>query len=214
MNEHALTLNSNQLCQVRALLYGTKTQHRLPIVPQPPNDEVVGPEWFEPAVEDRDGYLRAGKPIFGIWDRHGEFGLKCPWQVGDRLWVREAWMEADDRQAWDIPGSGRNSIVYRADVKGCDTSGWGWKPSIFMPREASRITLEITGIRAERIKEITREDIIAEGISPRPLHIPKEQDVLLRSDFRLLWDSINEKRGFGWDANPLVWVLSLRRIEP
>lgn len=89
-----------------------------------------------------------------------------------------------------------------------------WRPSIFMPRWASRITLEITDVRVERVQDISEEDAIAEGCL-----LPKGYEELCklagghRAVFRDLWDSINAKRGFGWDSNPLVWVISFKLIE-
>ena len=75
-----------------------------------------------------------------------------------------------------------------------------------MPRFASRITLEVTEVRVERLQEITEADAWAEGIAAhvvRPIH-----------DYAALWDSLNAKRGFGWDTNPWVWVVSFRRLTP
>lgn len=92
---------------------------------------------------------------------------------------------------------------------------WTWNPSIFMPRWASRITLEITDVRVERVQEITEEDARAEGF-------PGERwatghgdysEIAPSEQFRELWDKLNASRGFGWDANPWVWVIEFKRIE-
>jgi hypothetical protein len=78
-----------------------------------------------------------------------------------------------------------------------------------MPRWASRITLDLTDVRVERVQDISEEDARAEGASyGRPPYQSSE-----REWFSLLWDSINAKRGYGWDVNPWVWVLSFRRVE-
>ena len=82
-----------------------------------------------------------------------------------------------------------------------------------MPRWASRIDLEITDIRVERVQEITEEDAMAEGVWGKDEPYQGVGD--LPSDrFRDLWDSINAKRGYGWDIKPWVWVISFRRIKP
>lgn len=107
-----------------------------------------------------------------------------------------------------------------------------WRPSIHMPRWASRIQLEIVSVRADRLQEISRDDAFCEGISPinpyktdpdlppgLPAVFPDYQDKRnwfmadpVRS-FQSLWDSINAGRGFGWDTNPWVWVIEFRRIK-
>jgi hypothetical protein len=129
----------------------------------------------------------------------------CPYgQPGDRLWVRETFRVIDGQT------QPRIAIDYRADPedKWCrigDFLGDGkkWRPSIHMPRWASRILLEITNVRVERVQEISVADAKAEGVC----------GLSARAEFLMLWDSINAKRGFGWDANPWVWVIEFRRTE-
>jgi hypothetical protein len=113
-------------------------------------------------------------------------------QPGDRLWVRETFSEAEPC-GW----------IYRAD---CD-AGKTWKPSIFMPRAASRITLEIARVRVERLHEIEELDARLEGVEPFA-----PDDGRYRDGFQELWDSINEARGFGWDKNPWVWVIEFKKL--
>ena len=93
------------------------------------------------------------------------------------------------------------SLQYRADeeMKG------PWRPSIFMPRWASRILLEITGVRVERVQDIALNDAKAEGVDMYSAQFPVE--------FKGLWDSLNAKRGYGWDVNPWVWVVEFKRVE-
>jgi hypothetical protein len=121
----------------------------------------------------------------------------CPYgQPGDRLWVRETHNTCGEKP------------FYRAD--GEMPLEWKWSPSVFMPRWASRITLEITAVWVERLKDITIEDAQAEGITP----LGTEGDSRRwRAGFRELWDSLNAKRGYGWDANPWVWVISFKRVK-
>jgi hypothetical protein len=145
---------------------------------------------------------------------------RCPYGVpGDRLWVREThgdctpgadaltgttwerpWYRAD-ADAYGLLGHDGEGPVYVEDVK--------WCPSIHMPRSLSRITLEITGVRVERLQEISAEDARAEGCNTP--HVPGSGTVLSRqTEFMLLWESINGPRS--WDANPWVWVVEFRRI--
>lgn len=130
---------------------------------------------------------------------------------GDRLWVRETWCHTD----WTPGDSGRRAgldgfiAAYRADYAGRTfPAPWQpeWKPSIHMPRWASRITLEVTGIRVERLQAITTEDIQAEGLGDA--YKAPEQ---MRAMWVHLWDGINGKRA-PWADNPFVWVVSFKRI--
>ena len=119
---------------------------------------------------------------------------KCKYKPGDRIWVRETW-----RTQTSMSGDFRG-YYYKAD----DASNYKWNPSIYMPRVASRITLEIVDVRIERVQEISPADIKREGIDP---------DDSLIIAFSILWDSLNKKRGFPWDDDPWVWVISFKRIK-
>jgi hypothetical protein len=150
--------------------------------------------------------------------------VACPYgQPGDRLWVREA-----------FAGGGHGQrVVYRADEP--SYPAYRWRPSIHMPRCASRITLEITGVRVERLNDISEADAISEGIKAlskdggRTIKygIP-DRDGLPGNDddgwhwrnwmpdatlaYRQLWNQINGHDS--WDANPWVWVLEFRKVTP
>lgn len=185
---------------VRAILEGRKTMTRK-VVKLPLSPNHLG-QW-EPTtiggtgITDSRGYV---VPEMGvIWHTRTGQVIGCPYgQPGDNLWVRETW--ADLRPY--------NGIAYRADVSktGIITK---WKPSIFMPRWASRITLEITGVRVERVQEIGYEDILREGIRMNNPHIIYSG---YQESFKQLWDSINGKK-YPWVSNPWVWVISFKRIE-
>jgi hypothetical protein len=150
---------------------------------------------------------------------------------GDRLWVRETWGYPDSNVS---PGRDADYVSFRADEQtwwkncsppysGSSCSGYippkKWRPSIFMPRWASRITLEIVNIRVERIQSISGQDCFREGIDGKFLAYPEaSQEALLelatsqiRDRFMLLWDSINAARGFGWEVNPWVWVIEFHK---
>ena len=139
-------------------------------------------------------------------------GFPCPYgQVGDRLWVRETWYYygGDEYMYQQNP----KDVLYKSGHIADPETGMvfipKWRPSIFMPRWASRITLEITEVRVERVQEITEEDAIKEGISPE--EHPFDAPPAMR--FAILWDSINAKRGYSWESNCWVWVLSFRRLN-
>lgn len=138
------------------------------------------------------------------------FVLKCPYGgVGDRLWVRETTL-------WDFHGFHSYWADYirygLTDILAGEKEGRYWKkPSIHMPRFLSRILLEITEVRAERLQEISLEDIKAEGIEVSIGVSPTWDNYIKR--FKELWDSLNAKRGYGWETNPWVWVISFRLLE-
>lgn len=144
--------------------------------------------------------------------------LACPYgQPGDRLWVRETFSAHGA-----FGDAGR--IKYRADFDdGKEPHGLHWKPSIFCTRKASRITLEVASVRVERLKCISEENAKAEGAlfhDGRPIgHHGWRHDVnhsyvyeSARESYMHLWQSIN---GAGsWAANPWVWVIEFRRVQP
>jgi hypothetical protein len=125
---------------------------------------------------------------------------------------------------------GIHTIRYRADVKQDEPvkdRGFKWRPSIHMPHWASRITLKVTNVRAEHIHDISESDAIAEGVetahgfndSLRYVSYPNPRDPDVsclepdaQTPFSFRWDALNEKRGYGWDANPWVWVLTFRLV--
>lgn len=165
------------------------------------------------SVKDCNDELLGVKP--------GEFRFLCPYgEVGDRLWVRETWAygcpeDVPDKIAVyraDLDGEGR--FQERLAARGSISYGYNrWRPSIHMPRWASRITLEITKVRVERVQQITDENAIAEGV-PRENHAETGY-YGPRTHFKHLWDSINGKRDGGkyaWEKNPWVWVLEFKRI--
>ena len=169
---------------VTAILAGKKTQTRRIIKPQPENNVNFG-------YSNNMAY----------WQPRN---IKCPYgKIGDKLWVREnfyvlphIWAQHHNEQP----------VHYSADVVNKQhIEDYVQKPSIHMPRWASRITLEITNIRVERIQDISEDDAKAEGI---------RYDVNgFRYEFKHLWDSINKKRGFGWNKNPWVWVIEFKKLN-
>lgn len=203
---------------VRAILEGRKTQTRRIIKPQPTPCKVCHPMERDIAKRDRldaeqgweyahDNklYHCAESTFKEVYTDFSPYG-----QQGDRLWVRETW-------AKDIPGC-PNGVTYRADH--LDPLGDGpakpitWKPSIHMPRIASRITLEITRVRVEQLRSITEADAKAEGVD---IDVQKAGgrvgDGYYCARFPMIWDFINAKRG-AWTSNPWVWVVEFKRVAP
>jgi len=150
--------------------------------------------------------------------------IKAPWEVGDRLWVRETFCHKIDSITAKVS---ETEFWYRAttpDVMKVDGDGAielakggyeasPWKPSILMPRSASRITLEVIGKRQERLQEIKNEDAKAEGVIPMTCCLPGAAHYI--RPFRDIWDSINGKKpNCSWDYNPLVWVTEFKVVKP
>lgn len=232
---------------VRAILEGRKTQTRRVIKPQPESyvhhldcwNKEKG-EWIKTS--------RSGKVM--IFQKPNI--IKCPWQVGQELWVRETWKpgawEEDGRVAIDYKASPEltntpwiyypeesfedNFIKWTDELlsKGLITDKNGrfnwepgksplkWRPSIFMPRWASRIQLLIKNIRVERVQDISGEEARKEGIENQSDLLC---NTLAQEWFQNLWDSINANRKdkdgnilpYSWNHNPLVWCISFERIK-
>lgn len=133
---------------------------------------------------------------------------------GDRLWVRETWT-AVDRRGFGARSSrlvdDDDEIRFRADDGATPGEGGCWIPSIYLPRWASRLTLEVTAARIERLNDITEADAKAEGVSLSPSTFIAASRTPYRVGFVKLWDSINGDRA-PWESNPFVWVVSFRRL--
>lgn len=236
MNEKPIIFNSDM---VRAILENNKTQTRRVMRPQP--TEVLNSGWGH--GWDWKGYT-AKDQAFPAWIRG-----RCPYgQPGDRLWVRETWQllmphtvsfgpgeddwdseaEESDFIPTELPITG--TLCYKADDE--NQCKW-WRPSIYMPRWASRITLEITNVRVERVLYISRDDAFREGVEHiDPYKLPGMQNIGVPlpaafrdyqdanncffanpvASFLSLWDSINAGRGFPAQENPYVWVIEFRRV--
>lgn len=210
---------------VRAILEGRKSKTRRIMKPQP--SELFHPskcERYYPSITDKNGECAPGREIFGCYDINGEDeGYKCKWEPGDHLWVRETWAPHD---AEAIESKDSSMIYYRADDYTKHQSDGPWKPSIFMPRWASRITLEITNIRVERLQEISGADAVAEGIyqftggslagmqevntwdGRNYFYDPETRAEV--TEYWGLWESINGPGS--WEANPYVWVIEFKRL--
>lgn len=194
MKERPIIFSSKM---VKAIREGRKTQTRRPLSKQPHG-------------------LGSWVKQLSIWlfpHIAPHIKIKCPFgQVGDRLWVRETWIAGvslrDDKtvECAAVPDIKCNKLVMKKGYE--DTENWArlWKvkPSIHMPRWASRITLEITDIRVERLQEISEIDIKEEGVDVRC-----DKSYTLFPD---LWDSIYSKK-YPWSSNPWVWVVEFKKLQ-
>ena len=189
---------------VRAILDGRKTQTRRVVKSQPRDGwaPIVGP--YHPTVTDKDGVQQPGPLVYGASDE--DEGRKCLYgHPGDRLWVRETWRLGDHNDA------AAGCVHYRADQDEPAAPGQ-WKPSIHMPRWASRLTLEVKAVRVGRLQEISEADAKAEGMTAKHMQLGTKS---CHSAFVDLWDDINSKRpGCSWSDNPWVWVVELERVTP
>ena len=177
---------------VRALLDGRKTMTRRVIKPQPRDPQMFGGDWFDMAVERSRAHDDGETPI-------------TKYTVGDRLWVREAWKPHslyDHMKPRDIPAT---KVFYLAD-DGYSPSGSRGRPSMFMPRWASRLTLTVTGVKVERLRDISEKDARAEGVESRVPMGRVDLNYAWRQCFRELWLSINGPGS--WEANPWVRAVS------
>ena len=196
---------------VRAILEGRKTVTRRVVKPQPAND------WRFTGGYGRITSKHPHKDKFGVFIRRGEHTdftevdiIPCPYgQPGDHLWVRETCF---------INGPSKGSeVIYKADPlpnwEGEETD-IRWRPSIHMPRWASRIQLEITSVRVERLQDISEEQAKAEGATCELAEIDSVRlgaASTYRAGFQRLWQSINGPGS--WNANPWVWAVEFRRIN-
>jgi len=194
---------------VKAILEGTKTQTRR-IIKTPPCE-----------IHEHGKTVTVTRPR----EYKNEYARLCPYapyNVGDILWVRETFAHGN-------PGE----YIYKADPMFDDCGpgdiGWGWKPSIHLPREAARLFLEVKSVRVERLLDINEANAKAEGIKrkydgclahkngkpgPTPENCPIGCSCLNHRElFFKLWDTLNAKRGYPWDSNPWVWVYEFMRVE-
>jgi hypothetical protein len=195
---------------VQAILENRKTITRRIIKKQP--DTRHGRFDFE------NGCLKESSMVSGCWDVWRK--QYCPYgQVGDHLWVRENFIldvAFDDLSPAMVHET--KEILYTADNVPFDYWHGKNRPSIFMPRWASRILLEITGVKVERLNDISEEDAKAEGAQPSVYSWPDgtssasamDCNGLHRNGFRNLWESINGNGS--WWLNPYVWAIEFRRI--
>jgi hypothetical protein len=202
---------------VRAILEGRKSQTRRVVKVRGVSDDVA--MWLHYMARAVDMECPYGKP-------------------GDRLWVRETWRTEELESGLDGVRYAADDFFLPIENTMAASEAWGdahfnkhgksygmaWRPSIYMPRWASRIMLEVVKVRVERVQEITRDDAKAEGVSKiwawnaernakHPEHFRRGVFNPYVANYSVLWDEINAKRGFGWDVNPWVWVVEFKQVN-
>lgn len=180
---------------VRAILDGRKTCTRRLVKFLPGENS----QWT--------GYIKDGLMLYN--GRNEPCIRKAPYQLGDILYVRETWM--------DYAGL----TMYKADcdkykLESLNFAGFGWHPSIHMPKEAARIWLKVVDVRVERLQEITAESALAEG-TDKYIHLNgKFDENAILTSFMGIWNSIiknSDLDRYGWNANPWVWVIEFEQCE-
>ncbi|PQK86787.1 hypothetical protein [Pantoea ananatis] len=229
MRERPILLNAEM---VRAVLNGRKTQTRRVIQSLAKSMQANGQkviDYREPGDKWYGDHVFSMRNQSGTWCDYTkeQFLAKCPFgAVGDRLWVRETWARYNiDQDTHDI--------AYRATTPEDWPKEGRWRPSIHMPRWASRLTLEITGVRVERLNSVNEHDAIAEGLAEiskdgqtYKYGVPDRDGYPGTDDFgwpwhewerypisaySKLWKSIYGEES--WQANPWVWVIEFKRVE-
>lgn len=220
---------------VKAILEGRKTQTRRIMRPQPiPWDKEVEEAWWSKRYKTKFWWsCNDARSMIQIDELNGSLaGCGCPYGYkGSKLWVRETWQAVhfekdfetgivdDLHHANHIPrlsNDGYWAACYEAEKKwplDSEERGFPWRPSIHMPRWASRILLEIVSVRVERLQDISEEDAIAEGVlnSEKPL-IEGGKNLTVMAGFIDLWESLNGPGS--WEKNPWVWRIEFKRVTP
>ena len=191
---------------VRAILEGKKTQTRRVLLPQP-----------------RNGVRNSPFVKSGLEDLHG-YKIKPSYYPGDRLYVRESFclgkIEEEDLadgytgQLYVSQCINENDFIPKEYCLSSDIciEEVTWKPSIHMPKKNTRIWLEVTGVKCTRLQDISAMDCIAEGIERSTAIDVHDRTVEEINKYRELWDSLNARRGYGWDKNPWVWVIEFKKV--
>ena len=202
---------------VRAILDGRKTCTRRLVKPQPDGKHTFPLGFVTDSTETKE----VGCFGFGSDECGGSIKyIKPPYQPGDTMYVRETWMDYAGLTMYKA-----DCDIYRLDS--LNFAGFGWKPSIHMPKEAARIWLKVTDVRVERLQDITPKGAESEGVGNLfyddigygEKNYGTEVDPeygITKEQFAWLWESTIKKSDldcYGWDANPWVWVIEFERCE-
>jgi len=180
-------------------------QTRRIIKPQPDNRHALILGWYHPTMVDKDGEQYPGDAVFGLYSDDGEMGWKCPYTVGEQVYIKESFCKVC------YENDGIADVCFKEDmITPCSKAVW--ESPLFLPADLARTVVEITDIRAQRVQDITREEIRAEGIrlpvSPRFTPSTFSE---LHQEFAFLWDSIHGEGA--WERNDWVWIYSFRMVK-
>ena len=150
-------------------------------------------------------YIKDGKLYWELQtdvDDSHVFKMNLPHKVGDILWVRETWCPA------------KRDFFYKADWERNDMGDmWQWKSPMYMPKAAARIFLQVTDMRVERLWNMNVNDFLREGIKPIcGISTAPELVGAYADKYKEIWDKLNAKRGYPYDSNPWIWVISFERV--
>lgn len=199
---------------VHAVLEGRKTETRRVIKPQPPKGITFAGQYAtsDQTIDASFDWMRGDPKDIDAWEWADLPRFYCAYgRIGDRLWMRETFTAKTNTIH-------AQRVVYRADSP--HEIKVDWTSPIHMPRDCSRVTLELTAVHVERVQEISEEDAIAEGISDDSIQAVlagaeagnQREPTPARVCYGILWDDLNAKRGYGWDLNPFVWVLKFKKL--
>lgn len=217
MKERPILFNAEM---VNAILSGRKTQTRRVMNVQPDSTEFESRFIIDSTKRSEIGKWCWAEPDVFVNPRRSEL-FSCPFgEIGDRLWVREACQAKELQSGLDVVFYAADSTEIPVPAHPLDAGRWvdlyryragkGKRvPSIHMPRWASRITLEITGVRVERLASVSDEDAKREGYPDDPQPYGGRHDKWLW--FRQLWDSIYPEQSF--KVNPWVWIIEFKRVD-
>ncbi len=219
---------------VKAILEGEKTQTRRVVRPQAPDGATSGGRIYGGQSDGVWWWLNGDPTDTKTWGVLGD-NFRCPYgKPGDRLWVRETFWHYGSWVSWTKKGSlkmGRRFVPYYRNqydqAQGLRFNGpgaqfsftppesggpdWVKRPSIFMPKWACRLRLEVVAIRVEQVQDISEDDAKAEGV--RGDEHPWADQPAAAMCFPHIWDPLNAKRGHGWDTNPWVWVVEFKKLD-
>ena len=212
---------------IKPILFNTETVQAILDGRKSCTRRIVKPQQFVGMLPDKcknkvpEEFLKEKKFMFKPYCDMTDIELintayKAPYQLGDILYVRETWHKYNKRV-----GEGKSCHMeefygYKASVANSEDANKPWKPSIHMPKEAARIWLKVTDVRAERLQEITAESALLEG-TDKYIHLNGKFDKnAILTSFMGIWNSTIKKSDldrYGWDANPYVWVIEFERCE-
>lgn len=212
---------------IKPILFNTETVQAILDGRKSCTRRIVKPQQFVGMLPDKcknkvpEEFLKEKKFMFKPYCDMTDIELintayKAPYQLGDILYDRETWHKYNKRV-----GEGKSCHMeefygYKASVANSEDANEPWKPSIHMPKEAARIWLKVTDVRAERLQEITAESALLEG-TDKYIHLNGKFDKnAILTSFMGIWNSTIKKSDldrYGWDANPYVWVIEFERCE-